>query len=63
VNNNTAAHLRTYVNPAEPGLYGDWEIWQAGRATSAAPSYFDRMKVGDYEFIDGGLGFNNPVGE
>jgi predicted acylesterase/phospholipase RssA len=36
-------------------------IWQAARATSAAPTYFERLTVGDDQFVDGGLGYNNPV--
>ena len=40
-------------------------IWQAARATSAAPTFFKRIQIGDKgseeEFIDGGLGCNNPV--
>ncbi|CEH16705.1 Intracellular membrane-bound Ca2-independent phospholipase A2 [Ceraceosorus bombacis] len=55
-------HLRSYVShPNVPDLYKDFTLWQAARATSAAPVYFERLKVGDDEFIDGGMGFNNPV--
>jgi predicted acylesterase/phospholipase RssA len=40
-------------------------IWQAARATSAAPTFFTRIRIGEKdmeeEFIDGGLGCNNPV--
>jgi predicted acylesterase/phospholipase RssA len=40
-------------------------IWQAARATSAAPTFFKRICIGEKgseeEFIDGGLGCNNPV--
>ncbi|KAK4233068.1 acyl transferase/acyl hydrolase/lysophospholipase [Achaetomium macrosporum] len=40
-------------------------IWEACRATSAAPSYFEPIKIGDdgeqETFVDGGLGYNNPV--
>ena len=39
------------------------KIWEAARATSAAPSFFDSIKIGEYgeEFTDGGTGANNPV--
>lgn len=39
------------------------KIWEAARATSAAPTFFDSIKIGDYgeEFIDGGVGANNPI--
>lgn len=36
-------------------------MWQAARATSAAPTYFRPMKIHSHTFIDGGLGYNNPV--
>ncbi|KAL1904484.1 hypothetical protein Sste5344_009772 [Sporothrix stenoceras] len=40
-------------------------IWEAFRATSAAPPYFDPISIGDPGeeeiFIDGGLGYNNPT--
>ncbi|EKM76758.1 hypothetical protein AGABI1DRAFT_44362, partial [Agaricus bisporus var. burnettii JB137-S8] len=37
------------------------KIWEAARATSAAPTFFKRIIIGgDQPFIDGGLGRNNP---
>jgi len=41
----------------------DCTIWEAGRATSAASSFFDPIKIGQFEesFVDGGTGCNNPV--
>jgi hypothetical protein len=38
-------------------------IWEAGRATSAATTFFDPVKIGqdELEFVDGATGFNNPV--
>jgi hypothetical protein len=45
--------------------YSDVTIWQAARATSAAPTFFKRIYIGPEgakeEFLDGGLGSNNPV--
>jgi hypothetical protein len=40
-------------------------IWEAGRATSAASTFFDLITVGDFGevFLDGGTGPNNPVAE
>lgn len=35
-------------------------LWQAARATSAAPTFFKRLKIGTREYIDGGIGCNNP---
>lgn len=35
-------------------------IWQAARATSAAPTFFKPMRIGMVKYADGGLGYNNP---
>ncbi|KAJ7077531.1 FabD/lysophospholipase-like protein [Mycena belliarum] len=56
------AHLfRTYDSPNEPAA--TCAIWQAARATSAAPTFFKRIELGKppQPFIDGGLGRNNPT--
>ena len=59
----------------EPRLFRTWEadkypgynctIWEAGRATSAAPTFFKRIRIGDpglqEELVDAGMGCNNPV--
>ena len=41
----------------------DCPIWQACRATSAAPTFFPPMEIGrpPTAYIDGGLGYNNPI--
>lgn len=41
----------------------DCTIWEAGRATSAASSFFDPIQIGQFQkaFVDGGTGCNNPV--
>ncbi|KAG4433866.1 hypothetical protein IFR05_010652 [Cadophora sp. M221] len=40
-------------------------IWEAARATSAAPGFFKRISIGEpgvkEDFVDGALGHNNPV--
>jgi len=38
-------------------------VWQACRATSAATTFFDPIKIGKYEqrFVDGGILYNNPI--
>ncbi|KAL1603518.1 hypothetical protein SLS60_005106 [Paraconiothyrium brasiliense] len=36
-------------------------IWEACRATSAAPLYFDKMMLGGVRYMDGGVGQNNPA--
>lgn len=43
------------------------EIWEAARATSAAPTFFKEVKIKiaggtTLRFVDGGLKCNNPVG-
>jgi len=39
----------------------DCKIWEAARATSAAPTFFKRIEIGRGQpFIDGGLRRNNP---
>jgi len=41
------------------------QIWQAARATTAAPTFFKRIQIGrenaEVDYIDGALGCNNPV--
>ncbi|KAI0076887.1 FabD/lysophospholipase-like protein [Panus rudis PR-1116 ss-1] len=54
-------HLRTYISDAVDQSFADCKIWEAARATSAAPTYFPQMQIGKFRFVDGGLGFNNPV--
>jgi patatin-like phospholipase/acyl hydrolase len=61
---NTAVHLRNYdIGPTVPSEYTGWSIWEAARATSAAPIYFKRFTKDGKEFVDGGLGWNNPTYE
>lgn len=36
------------------------QIWEAARATSAAPTYFAPTIIDQHSFIDGGFGSNNP---
>jgi hypothetical protein len=57
--------LRTYI--PERNRTEDCKIWQAGRATSAAPGLFSEISIGregqEMTFIDGAIGANNPVKE
>lgn len=41
-------------------MANDCQIWQAVRATSAAPSFFRPLKIDDKEYLDAGFGTNNP---
>src|SRR6266536_3754527 len=43
------------TGPADSSL-----IWEVARATSAAPTYFNTIKIGEDEYGDGGFGVNNP---
>ena len=52
--------FNNYEENDNNGKIADVEIWKAARATSAAPTYFDKIKIGDFEFMDGGFGTNNP---
>ena len=41
--------------------HSNCKIWEAARATSAAPTFFKHIKIGRAQpYIDGGLGRNNP---
>ena len=55
--------LRSYRIPGDP--IDDCPIWQACRATSAAPTIFPPMRTGksneQIAYVDGGLGKNNPT--
>jgi Patatin-like phospholipase len=56
---NNPICFRTYVardRPDEKPV----KIWEAIRATSAAPTYFDSITINGEEYIDGGFGCNNP---
>lgn len=55
--------IRSYDNPKAVTLQSmsTCKIWEVARATSAAPTFFDSIKIGRQEFVDGGLGANNPV--
>ncbi len=61
-NNRAPLFLRSYQNPQEMSALPDIKIWEAARATSAAPAYFAPLQVGHFTLVDGGLGPNNPLG-
>lgn len=61
LSNATATHIRSYVNKEVGDSFTNWSIWEAARATSAAPTFFPSISVNGVEYIDGGMGFNNPV--
>jgi predicted acylesterase/phospholipase RssA len=55
--------LRSY--PATDDRTISCKIWEAARATSAAPTFFERIAIGEkgmeVEYVDGGMGCNNPT--
>ena len=58
--------LRTYKQPHESDSLSSkpetsYQIWEAARATSAAPDYFPPMTLSQSSFVDGGFGTNNPA--
>ncbi len=57
MNANIPVLFRTY--PSRETHLG-CKVWEAARATSAAPTFFKRLEIGNQPFIDGGLGCNNP---
>jgi Patatin-like phospholipase len=58
MNANIPVLFRTYQSCE---THTGCKIWEAARATSAAPTFFKRIEIGRGQpFIDGGLGRNNP---
>ncbi|CAE6521937.1 unnamed protein product [Rhizoctonia solani] len=58
------AHLRTYESAWNQAP--NCKIWEAARATSAAPTFFKSITITDnegvsYTYVDAGLGVNNPT--
>ena len=55
---NIPVLFRTYPSRE---THSGCKIWEAARATSAAPTFFKFIEIGRGQpFIDGGLGRNNP---
>ncbi|KIW95345.1 uncharacterized protein Z519_03929 [Cladophialophora bantiana CBS 173.52] len=57
--------LRTYRLNKPGQTHYPCTVWEAARATSAAPMYFEPIEIGGKiktTFVDGGLRDNNPVG-
>jgi predicted acylesterase/phospholipase RssA len=61
--NSDSVVIRSYKN----GM-GEWDelypickIWEAARATSAASTFFDPIKIGHQRYVDGALRHNNPI--
>jgi predicted acylesterase/phospholipase RssA len=60
----SAIKFRTYAVPDDcKNGFESCKIWEAARATSAAPFYFPAVTVNQVKFWDGGLANNNPAHE
>jgi hypothetical protein len=59
---NSAVRFRAYPPPeGATAAFQKCKIWEAARATAAAPFYFPTAVVEGVKFWDGGLANNNPV--
>ena len=59
--NSDAVVIRSYKSKEFDDLYGFCRIWEAARATSAASTFFDPIKIRDRMYVDGALKHNNPI--
>jgi len=61
----TKRHIFSSYPPNSGAGSNDCEVWKAGRATGAAPTFLDPMVIEDETgrrmFVDGGLAENNPT--
>jgi hypothetical protein len=57
------AYIIDHTNELNPGsVFNDeTKIWEACRATSAAPLYFNKKRIMNVRYMDGGVGANNPA--
>jgi hypothetical protein len=61
--NADAVVIRSYRSGSEEydELYDICKIWEAGRATSAASTFFEPIRIGNQRYVDGALKYNNPI--
>lgn len=50
-------HFCNYVAKQTFDFYAEQKVWEAARASGAAPSYFKPLDA----YLDGGLAANNPT--
>lgn len=57
------ATFRSYQHLTAPrtAVGNQCRIWEACRATAAAPKFFPPIKIGQQKYLDGALVYNNPV--
>lgn len=60
--NRAPVFMRSYKNTKKVTKLVDVKIWEAARATSAAPAYFEPITVNGIRMVDGGLQANDPIG-
>lgn len=56
-----AVRMRTYDSNTADAFPA--RIWEAARATSAAPTFFQPITINGVKYGDGGTGWNNPTAE
>ncbi|KAG8813503.1 hypothetical protein FRC17_001547 [Serendipita sp. 399] len=56
---NSPSLFRTYAS-RESNAVRDCKVWEAIRATSAAPTFFGPIHIDGSVYVDGGFGCNNP---
>jgi len=61
--NTDAVVIRSYRSGSEEydELYDICKIWEAARATSAASTFFEPIRIGNQRYVDGALRYNNPI--
>lgn len=58
---SNASIMRSYSTDAVDAFPA--QIWEAARATSAAPTFFEPIVINGVKYGDGGTGWNNPTAE
>ncbi|KAF5981974.1 coenzyme A synthetase [Fusarium bulbicola] len=63
--NNSPVNIRSYTTSTSVDSLSllPCKIWEAARATSAASGFFDPIKIGWQDYVDGATGRNIPVEE
>jgi len=57
---NSQATIGNYFIPPENDCQ-EMKLWEAARATSAAPTFFEQFNYNSFQFVDGGMLANNPT--